>query len=211
MHRLAPRLLGGLVAVILVGNLAIAGCSLAVRSASRRPVARVPGVRHVRVVDERVLAGSAPTAEGYRWLAARGVTTVVDLRAEHRPGAVDGLPVELGLRRVHLPVRDGQTPTYEQVRAFLATVRDAAGPVYVHCGAGVGRTGAMTAAYLSATGPRSRCDAVRGSLAVGPPSLEQLVFAATLRPGRAPAPPSTPVLVLSRLIDGPRRLWSRLR
>ncbi|WP_406215152.1 hypothetical protein [Streptomyces canus] len=44
--------------------------------------------------------------------------------------------------------------------------------MFVHCGAGVGRTGTMAAAYLVKTGEQS--SAVRRNLAVGPPSIEQI-------------------------------------
>ncbi|WP_420907495.1 fused DSP-PTPase phosphatase/NAD kinase-like protein, partial [Streptomyces scabichelini] len=36
-----------------------------------------------------------------------------------------------------MPIRDGQTPTNQQVDRFLRTVASSTGPVFVHCGAGV--------------------------------------------------------------------------
>ncbi|WP_181387587.1 protein-tyrosine phosphatase family protein [Streptomyces sp. Act143] len=81
-----------------------------------------------------------------------GITTVVDLRAEDLSAAQLAEPGRAGLDVVRLPARDGQTPTPGQVRTFLDTVARASGPVFVRCGAGVGRTGTMAAAYLVQTG-----------------------------------------------------------
>ncbi|MFD3505577.1 tyrosine-protein phosphatase [Streptomyces sp. NPDC058678] len=111
-----------------------------------------------------------PLPAGYRTLASMGMTTVVDLRAEDLSAAQLAGPREAGLKVVHLPIRDGQTPKPDQVRQFLGVVAKASGPVFVHCGAGVGRTGAVAAAYLVQTGEQSSAGAVRRDLAVGPRS-----------------------------------------
>lgn len=55
----------------------------------------------------------------------------------------------------HLPIQDYAPPTQEQMTEFVTLVEDsvAAGtPVGVHCTAGLGRSGTMSAAYLVATG-----------------------------------------------------------
>jgi protein-tyrosine phosphatase len=209
VRRVGRRLLVGAAAVLIMGNLSILGASLAARAEQPPPDRDLPGVDNFRVVDERVLRGDAPTVEGYRSLAALGVTTIVDLRAERDLHVPDGLLTELGIERVALPIRDGQTPTAEQVRRFVATVEASGGLVFLHCGAGVGRTGAMTAAYLVTTGQRSGRGALLANLAVGPPSLEQILYAATLDLGGAPHQPPDAIKVVSRFLDGPRRLWSR--
>lgn len=209
VRRIVRNVVLGAAALLVAGNLTIFGATLAARSEQPPPDLDVAGVDNFRVVDEHVVRGDAPTGEGYRSLAALGVTTVVDLRAERDLHVPEALLDELGLVRVALPVRDGQTPTAEQVERFVATVEGSDGLVYLHCGAGVGRTGAMTAAYLVTTGQRSGRGALLANLAVGPPSLEQILYAATLDAGGSPHQPPAAIKVVSRYLDGPRRLWSR--
>ena len=173
-------------------------------------------IGHFQQVDGHLWRGGAPDAAGYRRLAELGVRTVVDLRAEDIEdiedikGGADPRPEALGLNVVRIPIRDGQSPRPDQVARFLAVVRASSTPVFVHCGAGVGRTGTMSAAYLTSThetGPRT---AFLTSLAVGPPTLEQLNFMHGLRAGGAAVGPPLPVRLVSRALDLPRRLWSRL-
>src|SRR5688500_14009315 len=61
----------------------------------------LPGVHHLRIVDDRLWRGDAPSPQGYAALAAADVEAVIDLR----PGA-DVAPESLaGMRYVHLPIR----------------------------------------------------------------------------------------------------------
>ena len=67
----------------------------------------------------------------------------------------------------------------------------------------------MVAAYVVATHELTSGQALRRNLAVGPPSLEQLAFVASLHDGDVDRP--NPVLVaVSRTLDAPRRIWSVL-
>lgn len=75
------------------------------------------------------------------------------------------------------------------------------------CGAGVGRTRTMAAAYLVRSGEETPTRAVRRNLAVGPPSIEQIYYALCLGPGR-PGRPPFPVVAVSRPVDAPRRMLS---
>lgn len=211
IRRLVRRFVVLAVAVLVLGNLAIlAGVALA-RSSTAAPDAApaVDGVDRMREVDDRLLRGDAPSEDGYADLAAQGVTTVVDLRAE-RDIAVPEEHVEaLGIRRVHLPVRDGQLPSPEQVRRFFEVVQESEGRVFVHCGAGVGRTGTMAGAWLVGNNGAQSWDALARNLAVGPPSLEQIVYVAGLGDGGI-SRPGPVVTAASRVLDGPRRIWDRL-
>lgn len=167
------------------------------------------GINHFVRVDGKVWRGSAPGADGYRELADKGVRTVVDLRAEKLPAKDLAEPLQAGLKSVRLPIRDGQTPTPQQVDAFLRVVRQSPGPVFVHCGAGVGRTGTMTAAYLVRTGEADSHQAALRTLAVGPPSLEQVYYVLHVDKHHDKQPPSL-VSDISRVLDAPRRIASYL-
>ena len=200
----------GVAAFLVLGNLAILAASLWARETTpaAAPPATIAGIDNLRAVDARVWRGAAPTTEGYRNLAQAGVRTVVDLRAEEGIEADSKTVTDLGMKMVRIPMRDGQVPSADEVDAFLTVAGESDGTVFVHCGAGVGRTGAMAGAYLVNQGELSRTAALRRNLAVGPPSLEQIAFVARMDDG-SPEKPGAVVTAVSRVLDGPRRLWSR--
>ncbi len=199
------------VAFLTVGNLAIVIASKWAESTT--PVTRIESIRGVdnlEAVDGKLWRGAAPTREGYRQLAAAGTRTIVDLRAEDGLQAGQAVVESLGMRLIRIPVRDGQTPSSSQIAAFLEATNQSEGPVFVHCGAGVGRTGTMVGAYTVANGELDPGDAVRRNLAVGPPSLEQLAFVAGLDDDGEIDRPNVAVRAVSRVLDSPRRIWHRL-
>lgn len=200
----------GLVAFLALGNLAIFSAMVwAKTTAPQQTVAAPAGVMNFQVVDDTVWRGSHPKEDTLRDLAQRGVTTVIDLRAEENLHVDEKLLDNLGINRFNIPMRDGQAPTEAQVDQFLSIIENSKGKVYVHCMAGVGRTGAMVGAYLVATGQESPAGALKRNLSVGPPSLEQLAFVAELTATEADKP--NPVVTgLSRVLDAPRRIWSTI-
>lgn len=205
MGRKVMAWLAGSVAFLIIGNLAVFAAFQWATSTASASVVRIPGVENFRVVDDNLLRGARPDDIGYRSLAKRGVTVVVDLRAERNLQVDESRLAKLGITRVTIPMRDGQVPTQAQVDEFLAVVDEADGKVFVHCGAGVGRTGTMVAAYLVSKGLASPSEALRFNLSVGPPSLEQINFVAALR-GDDISKPNALVTAVSRILDGPRRI-----
>ncbi len=201
---------GAGVAFLLIGNLTILAASYWARETTTTVAAAAPidGIQNLRAVDDKVWRGAAPTTDGYRGLAQAGISTVVDLRAEEGIEHDAQVVTDLGMRMVRLPVRDGQTPSNEEIETFLSAVRESDGKVFVHCGAGVGRTGAMVGAYQVAQGDLSGAAALRRNLAVGPPSLEQIAFVAAMDDDGLDKPGAV-LTAVSRVLDAPRRMWSR--
>lgn len=107
-------------------------------------VAPVP-IENFGKVSDALYRGAQPDAKGLAALKAMGVKTVVNLRNHHEDERVQGLEF------VDLPMHaslDSEPPSPEQVREFLAIVRDPARqPVFVHCAHGKDRTGTMCAVY----------------------------------------------------------------
>jgi protein-tyrosine phosphatase len=196
--------------ILVVGNGAIFAAMIWARADTETSRAiELAGVDNLEVVDDGLWRGAAPSKEGYGALAAEGVGTVIDLRAEAASGGEVQTLRRLGLDLVHIPMRDGQAPNPDQVAGFMEAVDSGRGIVFVHCGAGVGRTGTMAAAYLVRSGQATASEALVRNLAVGPPSLEQLVFVGGMDDGSFDRPPA-PVTALSRFLDAPRRLMVRI-
>jgi atypical dual specificity phosphatase len=87
-----------------------------------------------------------------RWLRKQGIQVLLSLTEE--PLRRDWIN-EAGLMVVHVPVIDMEAPTQEELdRCVSAIARAHQGQlgVGVHCGAGLGRTGAVLAAYLVTKG-----------------------------------------------------------
>jgi uncharacterized protein (TIGR01244 family) len=114
------------------------------------------GIERFHRVDERLYRGAQPTADGFRQLRDLGVRTVINLRLEADAKRVDEQRIveSLGMRYVHLPIRDGNFFTWfrrvpqDAVRKFFEIVESAeSGPVFVHCHRGADRTGTLVALY----------------------------------------------------------------
>ena len=80
----------------------------------------------------------------------------------------------LGARSVHLPVQNSDPPSQEQLEYAVAVIDDAIEQgvrVAVHCGAGLGRSGTLLAAYLVRLGSDAD-DAIAQVRGMRPGSVE---------------------------------------
>lgn len=201
---------GGWLGLFLVVNLVVVLAGLAARWAGKDPRLdddRWPGITHLRRVDDRLLVGGETSPDEYGELAGQGVTLVIDARTGSATDATTDDPehlAELGMDYARLAVPDGRAPTPAQTRRFLDLVESADGLVFAHCGGGVGRSTSLAAVYEAAEGQEPSS---LEQLAVGPPTIEQIWFVATLRPDRPEHRVSPAVAVVSRVVDAPRTFY----
>lgn len=122
-------------------------------TSTRKPLAEripgVPGLENLARMHAGLYRGAQPEAEGFQQLKARGIKTVINLRAWHSEDEEvrnQGMtPVRIKLQA---DVRGSEPPTEEQIRLFFEIVLDPARqPVYFHCALGKDRTGMMAALY----------------------------------------------------------------
>ncbi len=105
-------------------------------------------------IEKPLLAALArPTsAEDLQWLRRQGIEVLLSL-TEDRPRR--DWAEETGLLVYHEPLEDMEAPTQDQLDRCVSAIRRATGQnmgLAVHCGAGLGRTGVVLAAYLVAEG-----------------------------------------------------------
>ncbi|MCX7682929.1 MAG: dual specificity protein phosphatase family protein [Anaerolineae bacterium] len=138
---------------ILWGRLTQQGVRVTALWAADHLVRIVTGapIRSVSQITPHLHVGGQYRRRGWKRLAARGITAVVNLRSEFDDNDAGIAPP----RYLHLPTPDDTPPTLEQLEegvAFIAAEIARGGGVYVHCGAGVGRAPTLAAAYLVSTG-----------------------------------------------------------
>ncbi len=124
-------------------------------------------------VDQPNIAALAmpESADDLAWLRRHGLQVLVSLTEDPPPRQWVN---DAGLMIVNVPVPDMEPPSDRQLDHLLETIRKAntAGMgVAIHCGAGLGRTGTVLAAYFVANGMKPR-DAVEKVRSLRPGSVE---------------------------------------
>lgn len=98
-------------------------------------------------MDERFYRGAQPLQEDYQALKDLGINTVIDLRndpTDYEKAAVEAL----GMKYVNISMSGWKTPKDRQLLEFLKLVNDPeTGKFFVHCKAGIHRTGVVGAVY----------------------------------------------------------------
>ena len=120
----------------------------------------------------RLAAHAMPgSREEYQWLRDHGIHLIISLAED--PPRRDWIN-DTGILVLHEPMVDMEAPTQEQLdRCVSAIVRaqEHNMGVAVHCGAGMGRTGVVLAAYLVQRGRAAR-EAIAEVRRLRPGSIE---------------------------------------
>jgi len=129
------------------------------------------------LIEGKVAGSARPENETQlKWLWKEGLRAIICLNMEH---PLDDKQVKnLGFEYAFIPVRDFSAPTIEHIREFVSFVDrmlEQDNPVVVCCGAGIGRTGTMLAAYLVSKcySPEKALDEVREKRGIGVESYVQ--------------------------------------
>lgn len=126
---------GLLLVLLLVG----AGCTTGGRK-------DVPGIGNFGQVTPEIWRGGKPDREGMKWLAQRGVKTIIDLQMDD-----ESADVPAGVR--YVPIRTSLlTCDRVDVAAVIRAIEDSPKPVFIHCLAGRDRTGLAVAAWQMSRG-----------------------------------------------------------
>jgi tyrosine-protein phosphatase SIW14 len=120
----------------------------AIGSAQTSPKA-VAGIniKNFGAMDDVLYRGGQPAESDYKLLADFGIKTIVDLRNDEESFAKSAAEAA-GMRYVNISMDGVSAPSDADVAKFLSVVNDpASGKIYMHCKAGIHRTGAMGAVY----------------------------------------------------------------
>ncbi len=133
-------------------------------------------IRNFSWLIEDEIAGMAKPASSvydFEFLKEKGLEAIVSL-SEYPLSEI--LIEEFGFSVKHIPIRDFQPPTLEQIEDFVVFAKNArAGgkKLVVHCDAGVGRTGTILACYLVSKGLKAT-DAINEVRTKRPGSIETI-------------------------------------
>jgi protein tyrosine/serine phosphatase len=98
-------------------------------------------------MDENFFRGAQPMPDDYTSLAKLGIKTIIDLRND--PTDYEKTSAEAaGIKYVNIPMSGWKSPKDADIQQFMKIATDPeTGKFYVHCKAGIHRTGITAAIY----------------------------------------------------------------
>ena len=104
-------------------------------------------IKNFGQMDNILYRGGQPAESDYKALAAYGIHTIVDLRNDEEAFAKSAAEAA-GLKYYNIPMDGVSAPSDEDVAKFLSIINyPSSGKIFMHCKAGIHRTGAMGAVY----------------------------------------------------------------
>lgn len=118
-------------------------------SAQTSPKTDFPGIKigNFGQMDDNYYRGAQPLQDDYKSLAALGINTIIDLRNDPTDYEKAGAEAA-GIKYINIPMSGWQSPKDSDVEQFLKIANDpSTGKFFVHCKAGIHRTGITAAVY----------------------------------------------------------------
>ncbi|MFN6964154.1 MAG: fused DSP-PTPase phosphatase/NAD kinase-like protein [Pyrinomonadaceae bacterium] len=98
-------------------------------------------------MTDKYYRGAQPMPDDYASLAKLGINTIIDLRndpTDYEKSAAEAV----GIKYINLPMSGWRSPKDADIQTFLDIMNDpSTGKVFVHCKAGIHRTGITGAIY----------------------------------------------------------------
>ena len=130
--------------IIFIGLMFIGGC--AYLGYLKDPFTDIPNFHQV---NGNIYRGGQPKLLGLERLESLGIKTIVSLRGHNDTLLKEQKSASnLGMNFYNIPLSVYKRPDDEQVLTFLEIILDTKNqPIFIHCGSGRDRTGAMIALY----------------------------------------------------------------